>query len=243
MIDRLVTTSDFHGHAPEVHPPDGDLLTVHGDCTDHGNQGEVEEFFNWVVHQAPRYTHGVVFIAGNHDKSFDRRRRTAFPESYHWFEATMADFLRTPNVYYLENSGVEIDGVKIWGSPYTPWFNGDKWAFNVHRGPDSYDIWQLIPEGTDILITHGPVMGKLDYFLGPMDFQLPYKGCEQLKQRVEEIKPKLHLCGHIHTAHGMTRDAHTFYLNSCMVDNSLQLAHKPLTISCKSLLTDLDSWV
>jgi hypothetical protein len=61
-----------------------------------------------------------------------------------------------PTVIYLNDSGVEIDGLKFWGSPVQPYFHN--WAFN-RIGDDICKHWELIPLDTDILITHGPVKG------------------------------------------------------------------------------------
>lgn len=55
-----------------------------------------------------------------------------------------------------------------------------------------------IPSDTDILITHSPAYGILDF-----DDNINY-GDEQLFSKVLEIKPRLHLFGHIHAQHGIT---------------------------------------
>ena len=50
-----------------------------------------------------------------------------------------------------------MEGVKVYGSPWQPWFGG--WAFNLERGPDIAAKWALIPDDTDVLLTHGPPAG------------------------------------------------------------------------------------
>lgn len=54
-------------------------------------------------------------------------------------------------------------------------------------------LWSMIPENTDILVTHGPPYGILD-----TNIQNQHTGCPHLLQRVLAIKPRLHVFGHIH---------------------------------------------
>ncbi|MFN8395634.1 MAG: metallophosphoesterase [Bacteroidia bacterium] len=115
------------------------------------------------------------------------------------------------NVIYLNDSGVEIEGVKIWGSPIQPWFFD--WAFNRQRGADIAKHWALIPEDTDILVTHGPPYGILDR---TDDGKLV--GCEELIKVVERIRPKIHVFGHIHEAHGSLIKDGTHYVNASILN-------------------------
>jgi len=71
---KIVCTSDTHSKHHYLVPhelPEGDLLIHAGDFTSYGYKHEVESFFSWLKKAAKRYEHGVVFIAGNHDRSFD----------------------------------------------------------------------------------------------------------------------------------------------------------------------------
>ena len=79
---KLVLISDTHNRHKHLNSkgmgpilPDGDLLIHAGDFTGTGQKGEVESFIKWAIQQAPHYTYGVVFIAGNHDRSFDPKDR------------------------------------------------------------------------------------------------------------------------------------------------------------------------
>jgi hypothetical protein len=78
-------------------------------------------------------------------------------------DKTVADMqqLLPENVHYFCNSGVEINGVRFWGSPYSPKFH-HFWAFNEKRGADRARHWAKISENTDILITHCPLFGIFD---------------------------------------------------------------------------------
>jgi hypothetical protein len=113
-----------------------------------------------------------------------------------WLEELLGIHLH-PNVYYLENTSVEIEGLNIWGSPYSPTF-GYGWGFNVNRGYDAAQIWNQIPLDTDIVITHSPIYGYNDRTSNTNE----NVGCADLYHRLHEVKPHLHFAGHIHEGYG-----------------------------------------
>lgn len=86
--------------------------------------------------------------------------------------------------------------MRIWGSPYSSMFHN--WAF-MEEEEQLAARWAKIPEGTDILITHGPPLGVLDQV---RRFPQPHVGSESLMRRFVEVQPKLHVFGHIHEAYG-----------------------------------------
>jgi len=112
-------------------------------------------------------------------------------------------------VYYLENESVEIEGIKIWGSPAVPNFVG---VFNYARGSEIRGIWDMIPLHTQILITHGPPAGILDKTSRGFE-----AGCTDLKEIVENIQPMYHVFGHIHEAYGTLKSGLTTYVNVSFV--------------------------
>jgi hypothetical protein len=133
---RIVCISDTHGQHSRLRVPKGDILIHAGDFMAFGDSPkEVTDFNRWVGQQMHRHK---VVIAGNHDWLFERHPGAA--------RALLT------NAIYLENSGTELDGLKFWGSPVQPAFNN--WAFNVNRGVAIRLYWKMIPEGTDILVTH-----------------------------------------------------------------------------------------
>jgi Icc-related predicted phosphoesterase len=116
------------------------------------------------------------------------------------------------NAIYLEDSGITIEGLKIWGSPISP--NYHSWAFNCERGEEIRKHWDLIPEDTDILITHCPPFGILDF-----DPEGKPKGCEDLLTIIQQkVKPRLHIFGHLHDAHGQIQIGETLFVNASMVN-------------------------
>ena len=128
---------------------------------------------------------------------------------------------------YLEDETMQIsDGVRtvnIYGSPWQPEFYN--WAFNLPRnGWELEQKWNDIPANTDILITHGPAWGYVDDVEGRRGEHL---GCELLTQRIKTIKPKIHVCGHIHTGYGHYFDGHTHFFNASVLNERYEYAHLP----------------
>ena len=203
---KVVAISDTHMRHHDVQLPEGDLLLHAGDITSCGILEEALDFLAWFTEQPHP---NKILIAGNHDFVFERNR----PEILK---------LIPNNITYLENEGVEIDGIKIWGSPVQPTFYD--WAFNVNRGAAIKKYWDLIPNDTDVLITHGPPYGILDRTVS-------YKsvGCEELLIAVERVKPKVHLFGHIHEAHGNYNDGNTTFVNASILNEKYIYTNDPFT--------------
>jgi hypothetical protein len=110
------------------------------------------------------------------------------------------------DVTYLEDEGATLDGVRFWGSPWQPAFHD--WAFNLPRGEPLAAIWRAIPPPVDVLITHGPPAGIGDR--SPIGGRA---GCADLRARVAELAPRVHLFGHIHQDGGVWRQGPTLFAN------------------------------
>jgi len=230
---KLVLISDTHNFHKYLTSkgmgnilPEGDLLIHSGDLTGLGRRDEVEEVFQWFKEIAPYYTHGIVFIAGNHDKSFDPKynyldNQRKKPD---WLEEKLATL--PSNVHYLENNGLTIEGLKIWGSPITPWFYGDRWAFNKHRGEEINNVWNTIPNDTDVIITHGPPARIGDFIPSTRE----YVGCSDLLHRIQVIQPKLVCFGHIHEGYGLHEIDETIFVNASICDANYDPTNKPVII-------------
>ena len=185
----------------------GDVLVHAGDCTNVGKVGEIKDFLDWFSNTD--YTHKI-FIAGNHDFGFELVHDIA-PE------------YKEKGVHYLFDSEVVIDGLKFYGSPWQPEFYD--WAFNLPRGEKLAEKWSLIPGDTDILITHGPAYGMLDWV--PNNQQV---GCQDLFHRVMEVQPKIHVCGHIHCAYGQKYFNNVEFLNASVLNERYQHENKPIKL-------------
>jgi Icc-related predicted phosphoesterase len=205
---RIVCISDTHGQHARLRVPEGDLVIHAGDFMAFGDRPkEIVDFNHWLGKQPHRHK---VVIAGNHDLMFERHPGAA------------TELLG--NAIYLENSGAELEGLTIWGSPVQPEFNN--WAFNVARGAAIRRYWKIIPADIDILVTHGPPFGVLDQS-HPSTAHL---GCEELAQAVEQLKPRLHIFGHIHGGHGQVAANGTRFLNASVVNEAYRLVHEPQVV-------------
>lgn len=188
---KIVHLSDTHFAHQFIEIPDGDILIHTGDALGRGSLQELGQFARWM--QALPHKHKI-YVPGNHDEVVEKMTPLA--------RETLG-----PDITMLINESVTIEGQHIWGSPYTPFFNN--WSFMRYRGPLIAEIWELIPDDVDILLTHGPPHGILDEVPTGMDKNV---GCEELRKRLKTIKPKLHLFGHIHEGYGHQRiDGIDFY--------------------------------
>jgi len=204
-MPTIVAISDTHNHHQKIQLPKGDILIHAGDYSNIGTREDTISFMEWYAAQPHRTK---IFIAGNHD--FYPERRPAE------FRSLVPD-----PVCYLENESITVNGIKIWGSPYTPYYGG--LAFNKKRGKDSKAIWDLMPDDTDILLTHGPPHGVLDH-----SYRFTHVGCEELKTKVDQVRPRYHIFGHVHEQPGTAQIEGTTYMNATQVNLFYQLTRKPL---------------
>lgn len=202
----IATVSDLHGHLPPI--PDCDLLLIAGDIVPLRVQNSPHlsalwldtNFRGWLVDLAKQGIE-VVGIAGNHDKIFQERS-----------DLVPKDLLWT----YLEDSQVIAKGLKLFGTPWQPYFGG--WAFNLYEKELSKK-WDEIPEGTDILLVHGPPHGY-----GDLTDDGQHVGSPSLTARIQDIKPQLVVCGHLHESFGVYALGETTVVNASLVN----LEYKPV---------------
>ncbi len=186
---RIVAVADTHLFHDELVVPAGDVFIHAGDMCRGGALHELFRAASW-IQSLPHRT--KIVIAGNHDWAFVRspeQARQALGET----------------IVYLEDAGVEIEGVRFYGSPWQPEFND--WAFNLPRGRALAEKWGAIPLGVDVLVTHGPPAGIGDR----TSVGAERTGCVDLRERVAVVRPRVHLFGHIHEDGGAwSVDATTF---------------------------------
>lgn len=191
---RIVAVADTHLFHDELRVPEGDVFIHAGDLCRGGSLSELEGAAHWL--SCLPHSNKLV-IAGNHDWAFANDRAAAVKRL-------------DPTITYLQDSEVVIGGVRFWGSPWQPAFN--EWAFNLPRGRALRDKWALIPTGIDVLITHGPPAGIGDGG-GEGYGGAQRRGCEDLRARVVEVSPLLHVFGHIHDAGGVSTHGPTVFAN------------------------------
>jgi len=186
----------------------GDVLVHAGDVSSLGKSHEIKNFLDWFSNVDFKHK---IFIAGNHDFSFELHQDIA-PE------------YKEKGVHYLFDSEVIIEGVKFYGSPWQPQFCD--WAFNLPRGEKLAEKWAKIPGNTDILITHGPAHGMLDW---TPSGQLV--GCEDLFYRIMEVQPRIHVCGHIHCSYGEKSFNGVNFINASVLNERYEHENSPISIN------------
>lgn len=194
---KILHLSDTHGcHHRLRDLPEADMVVHSGDFCMVGSEEEAIDFLNWFCDMPYRHK---IFICGNHDDCL--------------YGANI-DGLDN-NVHYLCNSAIEIDGVKFYG---VPMFMGDCITDRQSRN------YANIPTDTDILITHSPAFGILDF-----DDDINY-GSEELLQAVTNVNPRIHLFGHIHKRHGVRTIGATIFSNGAIMNEDYSILNHPNVI-------------
>ena len=209
---KIVGISDVHGRysIKNIVIPECDILISCGDYSFTGQLHEVRNFHKWLNKQPAKYK---ISLQGNHERGV---------EANFGLSKTTAEEA-CPGVYFIDESLIEIEGLKIWCSSYTPTFLN--WAFMRDRGPDIKAHWDRIPDDIDILVTHGPPYGILDYV--EENGLKRYLGCQDLLNRVKELKNlKHHFFGHIHYSHGSDGIFH----NCAIVNEQYQPVNSPIIV-------------
>ncbi len=205
---KILFISDTHGFHKDLIIPDVDMIIHAGDVANYKdpirNEAEVLAFIEWFEKVPVEHK---LWCAGNHDTSIEK--------------GLVDPYKRCKTTTYLQHQSVNIKGLEIFMSPYTPQFGN--WAFNIRRD-QLHEYWKDIPDNCDILVTHGPPKGIMD--LSEMLPPLEQCGDKALLTRVQEIKPRAHCFGHIHNngncINAGTRVLHglgtTFINASCVTD-------------------------
>lgn len=209
-IVTVTCISDTHGRHRaldehfDLYP--GDILIHSGDFCGSGTSKEAMAFNDWLG-EVP-FKHKIV-VAGNHDRIAYLTPRDDFKN-------------RLSNAIYLQDEMVEVEGLLIYGTPWTPMFCN--WYFMLSRGPELAAKYELIPEGADIVVTHGPPAGKLDW----SPFEKMSVGSEELRKRLDIVKPKLSVFGHIHNSYGEVYNDTTVFANASSCNEQYLMTNRPL---------------
>lgn len=208
-MPKIVLISDTHNLHSKITIPECDILIHAGDATGRGTLQEVSSFLYWLSQQPAKHK---VAIAGNHDWLFDR-------------DPFMARNLLSQysDIIMLNDELKEVMGLKIYGSPVTPRFFD--WAFNADED-DLYETWSKIPDGIDILVTHGPPKGVLDITQDGDSVGCPILAAEIMYR----IKPKYHIFGHIHEGYGQQKIEGITYINASTCNRKYQPVNPPIIL-------------
>jgi Icc-related predicted phosphoesterase len=212
---KIVIISDTHGlHRKIKNMPEGDIFIHAGDLTNVGEMDNYVDFNRWLG-DLP-YKHKII-VLGNHELDAA--------------ENLMKIKTIISNGIVLQDETINIEGFKIYGSAWTPYFGG--WEFNLPKNDakNGYtvtkEIWSKIPTDTNILITHGPPHMILDY----IEETDKHAGCPILAARIEELpKLKLHAFGHIHHSHGIIEHEETIFTNACICDERYRPIQEPIMV-------------
>jgi len=192
---RILHISDTHSkHSLLKNLPKADVIVHSGDASFSGSDSEVLDFLNWFCDLDYPYK---IYVAGNHDDCLYGAQIEGLPDDCH----------------YLCHSGIKIENVNFWGVPL---FVGD--ALKDGR---TEQIMAQIPGNTDVLVSHSPPFGILDF-----DDNINY-GCPDLLKVVERISPRYHLFGHIHANHGIQKIGQTTFVNSAIMNEMYEFVNKP----------------
>lgn len=162
-------------------PRDLDMIIHAGDFTYHGELEEVQKFLRWYGEQPAKYK---LLVCGNHEVQISEQP----------FQL-LQQMCENEGIQLLHNRHTVIEGLTIFGSPYCKKF-GPYWAYQADEA-DLGAMYDSILPDCDILITHGPAHGNLDFCPGG------HVGSTALKEKLTTLTNlKLHITGHIHESRG-----------------------------------------
>jgi len=217
---RCVCFADTHEMHNRIEMPEGDFLFFAGDMSYVGSEAAIRDFGKYIRNLPHRHK---VITGGNHDKSLEHQPISA--KSWLGFGTQM----QLNSCYYLEHETIEIEGLKIFSSPFSPEFFPQHWSFQLRRGNHAKKMWSKVKLGTHIVISHGPAFGILDYALGSRD----HVGCEDLYNRLLEVQPVLHVTGHLHESRAVTQRSefpNTLFVNASICTVDYKPTNKPIVV-------------
>lgn len=206
----ITCISDTHGQhraLSKKHEMSGDFLFFAGDYQLNGFDDGCD-FVDWL--SSLNFTYKIA-IAGNHDCNY------AIASDY-------AKRYSDKGVHFLMNESIEVEGLKIWGSPYSRKFMD--WSFMKEEWELEH-IWKEIPNDTNIVLTHCPSFGILDN-IGEERI-----GSITLRLKLDKMtNMNYHICGHVHERYGAMRNEQSPYrnwhINASVLTDKYKLKNKPI---------------
>lgn len=225
---KLVAISDLHGILPKI-TENADVLIIAGDISPLRIQHNLPEMEEWLITDFCPWVvsipiERVILVAGNHDFWFQNYGKTV-SKIYNTLELP-SDF----KITYLQNKGITLhtdsgERVTIFGTPYCHIFGN--WPFMVPEEMLAKKFLE-IPEGVDILVSHDPPFGVTDVDTIPERAYVGHVGNYELFARIQQIKPKLVICGHIHTGnHSIEEVDGIEYVNVSILNEQYKLTYPP----------------
>jgi Icc-related predicted phosphoesterase len=207
---RIVALSDTHCKHKQVFIPDGDILIHAGDMTGLGKYNEFISMGNWFYKMKEKFKHRII-IAGNHDWGLMHQKELILDAHF------------DSDVIYLEDSGIELESIKFYGTPWMLEYY--YWAF-MRTEDELVKYYAAIPDDTEVLITHAPPFGILDK---AMDGDKC--GSRALYERIKQLpKLKHHIFGHIHESYGSETINGVGFHNVCSLNGNYRYQNPPAVI-------------
>lgn len=228
---RLLCVSDTHDQQNFMptqfsNSLKADILIHAGDFTCRGAQDELAAFQAWTENLlAEGVVREIVFIAGNHELTMELKAKN--PAVKRNQEAMKNALISQPHLHYMEDSGCEVLGMKFFGVPWSTRFSRD-WAFQLADTKDELGLkYDAVPDDIHVLITHQPPLGQ-----GDQNENDKRTGSKTLMDRILRAPPLLHVFGHIHTGHGVSRhdNVHTAFVNAAICDEDYKPIQKPILV-------------
>jgi Icc-related predicted phosphoesterase len=209
-VMKICAIADSHQHTVAI--PPCDVLAIAGDISMDGTlDWFTDTYLPSLLEQQNKFDI-CLLIFGNHDGKIHVN------DKWETVRKTLP-----PNIIPLINQTITYKGVKFSGSPncvYFPYF------INTFDEKTLQSIYSLIQDNTDVLITHSPPYGIGDTVKGD-NYHL---GSTSLMERVRQVKPKVHIFGHIHTGKKFTQLNGTKFYNTSVVDENYEVVYKPTII-------------
>ena len=216
---KICFLSDTHLFLRGLQLPDADLLVHSGDFLSWGTLAEFNREVEVINDVANKFKHGMICTAGNHDIIIDN-------------QPALCKSMLNSNVKMLLNEPYELEGLKFYGSPYTPKF-GTGWGFQLNDVLHQKHCWDLIPDDVDILITHGAPYKILDEVLypSPPDYD-ENVGDKVLLETLSRLKQlKIHTFGHLHLQGSQTKEVNGVrFINASTCDDEYIPHRKPIVV-------------
>ena len=200
---KILVISDTHFyHDRIIIEEEVDTIIHCGDFTSsiRYNEDETLYFLDWFSSLKIK---NKILIAGNHEAflyklHLEKEIHTFFKEKY-------------PNITYLEDSSVVIDGIKFYGSPWT--IEYCNWYFMCKNEEVLAKKFKNIDLDTNVLITHSPAYKKLDYAINRN------VGSIALEKQIKKLlNLKLHTHGHTHESYGILKNDKYTTINAAFIN-------------------------
>lgn len=216
MNVKICHISDTHTLPFKIEP--ADILVHSGDALNSGKFKDLVTFRLQLEEIKEHFKH-IVYVPGNHDWELQYKPK----ESEEFLQSTV------PNLVVLHEKSIELMGLKFYGTAYQPFFCN--WAFNVQYPKDLKEIYERIPDDTQVLVTHCPPYGILDHVINRWNPNGEHVGSKELADELPRLKAlKLHMFGHIHYSSGMKLIDGVEYSNGAICDEAYLAVNKPNVI-------------